>query len=273
MWARRPNRGIRLLPLHAAVAALAAVPAWAAEDANEIVRRFIDAQSENWKRASQYTYVEQTGFFGFDKNGQPKKKLSETHEIVFVEGLAYRRLIARNERPLDPKEQAKEEKRMRRTAEERRKQRRSGLFRKKIILGSDKDLLTLFDSAVLGEEEIRGRMAWLIECTPKAGRAPVGAREKQVLSFRRRLWIDKSEYLPLKSLHTVIGQGAGMTPGTTITWEFEKINGDAWLPASGIIDGRLRFVRFIQPAVRTEYRNSNFQRFDVQSTITTDPPP
>jgi hypothetical protein len=132
------------------VVLLAILPVWGAEDANAIVKRSIEAQSKNWERASQYTYVEQADYFSFDKNGQPKKDRSETHEIIFVEGLTYKKLIARNERPLEPKEQSKVDKLMQRIAKERREQRHSGLFHKEISLGSDDDLLTLFRQSRTG---------------------------------------------------------------------------------------------------------------------------
>jgi hypothetical protein len=61
-------------------------------------------------------------------------------------------------------------------------------------------------------------------------------------------------------------------PGSTISWDFENIHDDAWLGISGVIDGHLQFAKFIKPAVRTEYKNTNFQKFDVQSTITIEKP-
>jgi hypothetical protein len=250
---------------------LAALPVLAADDPNEIVKRFIDAEKKNWEQASQYTYVEQADYFGFDKNGQPRKDRSETHEIVFVEGGAYKKLVARNERPLEVKEQAKEDKKLQRIAEERRKQRHSGLFHKDVSLGSSDDLLTLFDNRLVGEEEIRGHKAWVVACTPKEGHVAANAHEKEVLSFQRKIWINEPDYHLLKSVYTVVGQHINFTPGTTLTWEFEKINEDAWLTISGVIDGHLQFAKFIKPAVRTEYRNSKFQKFDVQSTITMEP--
>jgi hypothetical protein len=57
--------------------------------------------------------------------------------------------------PLDARAQAKEEKKLQRTAEERQKQRRAGAFHSTVT----QDLLTLFDSRLLGEEEIHGRKA------------------------------------------------------------------------------------------------------------------
>lgn len=253
------------------LALLAALPIRAAQDPNEILKRFIEADRRNWERASQYTYVEQADYFGFDKNGQPRKDRSETHEVVFVEGGAYKKLVARNDRPLEAKEKAKEEKLLQRIAAERRKQRRAGLFHKDVSLGSYEDMLTLFDNRLVGEEEIRGRKAWVIASTPKEGHAAANAHEKEVLSFQRKLWIDEADYQLLKSVYTVVGQHIVFMPGTTITWEFAKVNDDAWLTVSGVIDGHLQFAKFIKPTVRTEYKNSKFQKFDVQSTITTEP--
>lgn len=252
------------------LALLISTALWAA-DVTEILQRSIDAQSKNWERASQYAYVEHADFYGFDKNGQPRKDRSETNEIVFVEGSTYKKLIARNERALEGKEKAKEEKKMQRTAEERRRQRHAGAFHKEVSAGSDADALTLFDNRLVGEEEIRGRKVWVIECTPKSGRVPANAHEKEVLSFQRKLWIDQSELILLRSVYTVVGEHIVFMPGSTIRWDFEKIHDDAWLATSGAVDGRLQFVKLIKPRVRTEYRNSSFQKFDVQSTITMDP--
>jgi hypothetical protein len=58
-------------------------------------------------------------------------------------------------KPLDAKAQAGDEKKMQQTADERRKQRRAGAFHSTVT----QDLLTLFDSRLLGEEEIHGRKA------------------------------------------------------------------------------------------------------------------
>jgi len=251
---------------------LAALPVWAVEDdPNEIVKLLIESENQNRERASQYTYVEQADFFRFDKNSQPRKDRSETYQIVFVEGEPYKKLVARNDWPLEAKEQAKESKKLRRIAEERLRRRRSGLFYKSVNMGSYKDLLTLFDNRLVGEEEIRGRKAWVIGSTPKEGRAAANRHEKDVISFAQKLWIDQADHQILRSVYTVVGPHIVFMPGTTITWEFEKINESAWLTTSGVIDGRLQFSKFVKPPVRTEYRNSKFQKFDVQSAMTMEP--
>ena len=250
---------------------LVALPLWAADDVHAILQRVVEAEKANAQRAGQYAFVEDIDHFTYDKTGKPKKESSETHEIIFVEGLEYKKLVARNGKPLVPREQAKEEKKLRQTAEERRKQRRSGLFHKTVSTGSDEDLLTLFDSRLLGEEEIRGRRAWIVECVPQAGRVPASDHEKQVLSFRKKLWIDEAENVYVKTIDTVVGDRTTFKPGTVVTWEYGKINEDAWLPVSVVLDAHLQFAKFIKPWVRAEQRYSNFKKFDVQSTITADP--
>src|ERR1041384_1794693 len=97
---------------------LAALPVWAGDNGpDEIVRRLIEADHRNRELASQYTYVEEADFFRFDKNRQPAKERSETHQIVFVRGKAYKKLVARNGSPLKAKEEARESQKLRWFAE------------------------------------------------------------------------------------------------------------------------------------------------------------
>ena len=251
---------------------LAAACGSSAQEADGIIKRLAEAQKQNDSLAGEYTYVEQTAHFTYDKAGHPNKDSTETHDIIFVEGMSYRKLTARNGEPLKRSEAEKEEKKLQQTAEERRKQRHAGLFHPTVSTASDEDLLALFDNRLLGEEEIRGRKAWVIESTPRSGHAPANDHEKQVLSFRKKLWIDEADNVRAKTLDTVIGEHLFLKPGSTVTWEYGKIDGAAWLPVAGVLDAHLQFAKFIKPYIRTEYANSQFQKFDVKSTITMEPP-
>ncbi|HUP02764.1 MAG TPA: hypothetical protein VMU19_02165, partial [Bryobacteraceae bacterium] len=55
---------------------------WAADDANAILQRAIQAQDANNKRAEQYTFTRETRRFSFDKSGRPRLIATETHEII-----------------------------------------------------------------------------------------------------------------------------------------------------------------------------------------------
>jgi len=257
---------MRLLPL------LIAVPLWAAEDADAILRRMVEAQTQNREPSQQYTYREDLQFFDYHKNGQTKKKNSRTYDVLYVEGLQYRRLVARDGKPLSKREEAREEKKMQQTAAERRKQRRSGLFRRGVSLGSAQELLTLFDNRLIGEEEIRGRKAWVIESTPKAGHAPANDHEKEILSFAKKHWIDQTESFFLRRTDTVVGDQIRFKPGTVITFDFDKVNDGAWLPLTTVVESRVQIIKMVKVSGRTESRFSNYKKFDVESTITVDEP-
>lgn len=250
---------------------LAALPLWGADDANQIVKRLVEAQTKNWEQARQYAYTEELTNFEFDKTGKPVQNGASVWEVIFVEGLEYKKLISRDGKPLDAKAQAKEDKKMQQTAEERRKQRRGGLFHPSVSVGGAVDFLTLFDNRLLGEEELRGRKAWIVESTPKAGYVPAKQPEKDVLSWRHKYWIDEAENFTLKTEDTVIGDHIFMKPGSVITEEFEKINNDAWLRVRESVYFHLQFAKFIKPTGRSDCRDSRFHKFDVQSTITMDP--
>jgi hypothetical protein len=250
---------------------LAALPLWGVGDANQILKRFAEAQDKNWEHARQYAYTEELTNFAYDKSGKPVQNGAAVWEVIFVEGLEYKKLISQGGKPLDAKAQAREEKKMQQTAEERRKQRRAGAFHPNVSLGSTQDLLTLFDNRLLGEEEIRGRKAWIVESSPLAGHVPANQREKEILSWSHKLWIDEAEYFTLKTVATVVGDHIYQKPGSTMTFEFEKINDDAWLPVRQSDEFHLQFARFIKPSGRSDYRYSKFRKFDVQSTITIEP--
>jgi hypothetical protein len=261
---------------------LLALPLWAAEDANAIVRRLVEAEHGNRDRVSQFTYTEETRRFDFRKNGEPHLRLTETHEVIFVEGLEYRKLVARDGKPLSTREQAQVEKDMAQTAAERRKHVQPtppggvmtlhGTFRSRSMdFGSSAELLTLFDNRIEAEETLRGHQTWVLGCTPRANYLPANEHEKQVLVFRKKLWLDQAEGMPVRGQYTVLGEGGFAQPGSTVTFDFDKVDSDTWHLISIMLDIAMEKQPVFHPTARTEYRMSNFHKFDVQSTITVHP--
>lgn len=181
--------------------------------------------------------------------------------------------MARNGKPLDAKEKAKVDKDMRETAEHRRKHPAwadgGGITNghARADFGSDEELLTIFDNRITGEEGIGGRRAWVIESTPRQDRPPANRHEKDVASFSKKLWIDEAENEVLLAVYTVIGEHIYVKPGSTFTFDFQKINEDAWLLTQFVGEARNTMLQVVE---RVEIRYSNFKKFDVQSTITID---
>jgi hypothetical protein len=254
---------------------LAIAPLWAADDANAIIRRLLEAQKLNGDRIQPYTFVEASVHFTYAKDGKLKKDYTETSEVIFVEGFPFRKLVARNGKPLPAKEQAEIQKAVNQTAEERRRHPRPPpggqivMGGQTIDLGTSRELLTFFDNRVAGEEELRGRKAWVIESTPKVEHAPASEHEREVLSFRRTLWIDEAENVAARMVMTVVGDGIQFAmPGSTIRVDYEKIAPDVWNESGLALDIWRRSGKEFKPWKRTEYTDGKFQKFDVKSTIT-----
>src|SRR6478735_4856175 len=98
--------------------ALAVSVCLGAEDAREIVRRSVNVGDENLKAARNYTFRERSEERTLDGAGRVTKTESETRDITVLSGSPYRRLIARDDKPLPPKDERKEDEKLRKIAEE-----------------------------------------------------------------------------------------------------------------------------------------------------------
>ena len=81
------------------IAALA--PLRAAEDALPIIQKAFEAARANDALVRQYVFHERIEQRRFNRRGVEKKRGSETWDVTLYEGSDYRRLIARDDRPLD----------------------------------------------------------------------------------------------------------------------------------------------------------------------------
>jgi hypothetical protein len=253
---------------------LAAAPLLAADDANAIIERLLEAQKANGDRIQPYTFVEEAVYFTYAKDGKLKKDSSETREVIFVEGLPFRKPVARNGKPLPANEQAEIQKMVNQTAKERRRQPRPAeeqivMGGEHIDIGANRELLTLFENRLKGEEEIRGRKAWVIEATPIERHIPVSEYEKDLLGFRRTLWIDQADNLPVRMLLAAAGDGVRFAaPGSTVRVDYGKIAPDVWCESALVLEIWHPSGKQFKPWKRAEFVFSGFQKFDVQSTIT-----
>jgi hypothetical protein len=141
------------------------------------------------------------------------------------------------------------------------------------VSDTDEDMLALFENRLMGEEEVTGHKTWVIESEPHAGRKPANDRERDALSFRRKLWVDQAENLPVRWEAVVVGDKTFMKPGTRFSIEYAKsTRTPSWQHLSSWTF-HTQLFKFAKESGRQETRNSRFRKFDVQSTITTEPAP
>ena len=110
-------------PLLLCLALSAVLPAQdRAQDPVEIIRRSTELDHRNTELSRSYTFLERQEQRDLDANGKLKKAESETRDVTILEGSPYRRLVARDDKPLSAKDQAKEEERLQKSIADRRRE-------------------------------------------------------------------------------------------------------------------------------------------------------
>jgi hypothetical protein len=267
---------MRALMLLAAGAALAC-----AQDAREIVRRSIELDRMYVDLVRQYTFIERQENRQFDAGGKVKDRESRTWDVTLLTGSPYRRLLARNDEPLPPKEEAQEQDKLHKSIEQRQKeteaQRQERLADAERRLRRQREPATeipdAFDLKLAGEERVNGGECWVVEATPKPGYKPRSTRAFFFPKLRGRLWISKSDYQWVKveaeSIDT-IAFGlilARVAKGARIRIEQTRVNGEVWLPLRIDISATARIALFKTFRGEVEITYRDYKKFQADSRI------
>ena len=208
-------------------------------DPLDIARKSLAAVESDWKQAPNYSYVE--------RDVQSKKEAEPTiksYEVLMIDGSPYRRLIAADDKPLSPGEQAEEDRKMRNEIEKREKEnnheekKRMAKYMRERKRENDmiREMVNAFEFRLAGEETIHGHDCWVLDTSPKPGYEPKDREDRVLLGMQGRLWIDKEQYQWVKARAEVVkpvsfyGFLAKVGPGTRFLLEREPVSSNLWLP-------------------------------------------
>jgi hypothetical protein len=208
-------------------------------DPLEIVRKSMEAIETNWKQAPNYSFVERE--VQSKKEGEPTIK---TREVLMIDGSPYRRLLAIDDKPLSPGDQAEEDRKMRHEIEKRQhetdreEKRRMAKYLKDRTREHDmmREMVNAFEFRLAGEETVHGHDCWVLDTSPKPGYEPKDRESRVLTGMSGRLWIDKDQYQWVKARAEVVkpvsffGFLAKVGPGTHFALEQEPISNNLWLP-------------------------------------------
>jgi len=260
------------------LAQLAAAPA----DPREIVRRSITAELENSKRAKNYTFLQRTEERELDDRGQVKSKQSKTYDVTMLQGSSYRRLIEHNDQPLLPKEEKKEQDKLRASLVDRRHetpaQREKRVSEYDNRPGRNRAMLNeipeAFDFQFRAEEEVDSRPVYVIEGTPRASYRPQSADARILLpKLKLTVWIDKADFNWARINAEVIDTITWglclfkMSPGARFELQQTRINDEVWLPKHTrvIVSARVAFVKKLNMEQDATFKN--YRKFQSDSQI------
>lgn len=260
---------------------LVCVSALSAQDALEIVRRSVQHDQANWERAKNYTYVVRSTMRERDSGGKVKKTEAEAEEIYILYGEPYEKRIEKDGKPLSAEEQRKEQqkfdKEMARRQNESPEQRRKRIeaFEKKRREQRDfaREIPEAYNFKLVGEENVNGRPAWVVDATPRAEYQPRNSRAAMLKKFRGRMWIDQKEYQWVRMDGEVIDTVswgvvlARLAKGSRIFFEQVRVNDEVWMPKQVKVnlDARIALLKRYQGDIDLSFQD--FRKFQSESRI------
>jgi hypothetical protein len=170
------------------------------------------------------------------------------------------------------------------------------------------ELPALFDLRWKKEEVLGGRATQVIDAKPKHGQKPSDDVKNDPRTCKLRLWIDEADkeimrleaivvhpaflahpdyvQLPhdaptkgtaLQMQQALIDSSMMYAPGTTLSWEWRKVNDEAWLPTQEQIKGSWVIAVKNMPGIQTGMMNglpiehevvySSYKKFGVTHRI------
>ena len=231
-------------------------------DMREIIRRTAAADERNWELARNYTFSEREKLRYLDAQGQLKSQEVSIRDVMLLDGSPYSRLVARNDRPLAPAEERKEQERLATSIVERRAetsaqraQRRSEYdLRPEWQREAWRELPHAFDFRLAAEEVWDGHSLYVIEATPRQGYQPPSRTARILAHVRCRLWVDEQDYHLVKGEVQVVDTiSVGLflvrvAKGSRAVFEQVRVNDEVWLPSQvrAFVSARLGLLKMVR---------------------------
>jgi len=258
-------------------------------DPLEIVRRSVEQDRLNFRRANDYSYVQHTEQRELDEQGRVRKVESRTFDVIVIDGEPYQKLIARNGKPLGEAEARKEQEKLdrelarRRNEDPARRSRRRSEEERRRMEGREfaREIPEAFRFRLAGEERLEGRPVWIIDAEPKPGYRGKAKRADLLSKFRGRLRIDQQDYQWVRVEAETIAPVrfgwvlARLDPGAKMVFEQRRVHDEVWLPSRAHIQlsARLALVRKLRGEVEVLWRDYRKFRTDSRITDVSEAPP
>lgn len=213
-------------------------------DARETIRHAVAADEHNWKIARNYTFLQRVELRRLDAQGRVKLSEVETYDVTLQEGTPYRQLVQRDDRPLPPTEEKREQASLAKSIAERRQETaaeratRLSAYQRRPDWQREAwhELADAFDFRLAGEGRLDGHSVFIIEATPRQGYQARSRTAKLFHSLRGRFWVDQQDQQMVKVEVEVIDTiSVGLflvrvAKGSRATLELTQADDGVWLP-------------------------------------------
>jgi hypothetical protein len=208
--------------------------ATAAEDPKLLVERAIESGLGNRAKSANWLGREDIKRYALDKRSGGRRKMESwvTYEASKLEGQNYYKVIARDGKPLSPKDAAKEQQRMDAEAVRRRThpaQRGNDSTAKRFSI-SLQQLLVFHALQWKGQDTVHGRKISIVEAELRSFAPRPRRPDDLALIGDLTLWIDQETGLVCMQELRVTREWGNYTPGSMIRYDLDW-NGEVMLPS------------------------------------------
>src|SRR5258708_1807656 len=250
-------------------------------DPKEIVRRSVEMDHRNWELARNYTCQQREVEKQLGKHGEVKSTEIKTYDVNFYYGQEYSRLIQKDDKPLNEKDQKKEDEKLEkflaklRNQSEEEHEKHAAKEKKQREEGRAflRDMVNAYDFTLVGEENISGADAYVIEATPRKDFHPTQPHADILSKIKGKLWIEKKEYNWVKAeaeSTDTITWGLFLVrihKGSRFSFQQIRLNDEVWLLERLYINGGARLALLKNETVEQHSTFSNYNHFATTSRI------
>src|ERR1700730_17334250 len=146
-----------------------------AQDARAIIGSSIAATDRSWRARVHYTYTQRSEDRRLDADGHVKSEEVDVSAITFVNGVPVEQLMEHNGSPPSAAEQRKYQEKVNKMKRETIAERNARLLQEEEDNASlIREVPVALDFAIIGEETVDGRPAYVLRATPHPGYSPRG---------------------------------------------------------------------------------------------------
>jgi hypothetical protein len=260
-----------------------ATPDMSQDQIRDLIREAAEKDMQNEKKQRDYTYIQREEEHKLDGKDQVKSSESKTYEIMVLYEEPVRKLIARDDKPLSENDTRKEDEKVQKIIERRKnesdndRQKRLEKQNKEQEDGRQfvKEIADAYNFRFVGEENIEGRKASVIDADPRPGYEPRMKDAKFLPKFHFRVWLDETEKqwvkLDIQCIDTVsVGLFLlRLHKGSSIQLEQVRVNDEVWLPRDVMLklDARLALLKGVNISEDVTFRD--YKKFRTDTKILT----
>jgi hypothetical protein len=251
------------------------------EQMRELTRLVLQNNRDNYRKRRDYTYIDREVIHKLDGKGRVQSTETKTYEVMELYGEQVWRLIEKDDKPLEAKEAAKEEERIRKLADRRKNE--SEDEKKKRQEEKDKarqkwleifsEVPDAYNFRLVGSEVLNGRDAWVIDGEPRPDFHALSKDAEALSKLHGRLWIDKGEMqlakMDIEIIDTISFGWVLLRfhKGTHLVYEQTRVNDEVWLPQhyEAKIDARIALFKSDNEQDAGTFRD--YKKFRASSRI------